>query len=326
MCILLDMAMPNEKVDPTKLVRPRRHITGMSATLLPFDHLGKVDWDNFCRHVSRTAQAGLIPAVNMDTGYVNLIDEETRQEVLTRTREVLGRSDFIAGAFVEDRPRDSFNLLAYHRQIDLIQSHGGTPVLFQSYGLISQQPDVIVRSYEQISRFCNRFIAFELGTMFAPFGKIYDLDVFKGILKIPQCIGMKHSSLDRDLELERLAIRNEQRPDFKIFTGNDLAIDMVKHGSDYLLGLGTFAPDLFARRDKMWESGDPGFYELNDQLQSLGTFAFRNPVPAYKHSAAQFLKLRGWINCDEPHPNSMRRPESDLQTLRDIGKRLDIIT
>ena len=36
-----------------------------------------------------------------------------------------------------------------------------------------------------------------------------------------------------------------------------------------------------------------GFYALNDLLQYLGTFAFRPPVPAYRHSAAQFLKLRG---------------------------------
>ena len=38
----------------------------------------------------------------------------------------------------------------------------------------------------------------------------------------------------------------QMRPDFLVFTGNDLAIDMVMYGSDYLLGLSTFAPDLFA--------------------------------------------------------------------------------
>ena len=34
------------------------------------------------------------------------------------------------------------------------------------------------------------------------------------------------------------------RPDFLVLTGNDLAIDMVMYGSDYLLGLSTFAPDV----------------------------------------------------------------------------------
>ena len=41
--------------------------------------------------------------------------------------------------------------------------------------------------------------------------------------------------------------------------------------------------------------GDPEFYELNDRLQYLGAFAFRDPVPAYRHDAAIFLRLRGWI-------------------------------
>ena len=45
----------------------------------------------------------------------------------------------------------------------------------------------------------------------------------------------------------------------------------------------------------MWADGDPGFYELNDALQHLGNVAFRPPVPAYRHSAALFLRLRGWV-------------------------------
>ena len=67
-----------------------------------------------------------------------------------------------------------------------------------------------------------------------------------------ECIGTKHSSLDRMLEWERLRLRDETRPDFMVLTGNDLGIDMVMYGSDYLLGLSTFAPDLFAKRDAMW--------------------------------------------------------------------------
>src|SRR5262249_22283147 len=111
---------------------------------------------------------------------------------------------------------------------------------------------------------------------------------------------------------------NERRPDFLVLTGNDLAIDMIMYGSDYLLGLSTFAPDAFARRDALWAAGDPGYYEQNDLLQYLGFFAFRPPVPAYKHSAAQFLKLRGWLDCDATHPNSPRRPSTDRTVLRGI--------
>ena len=114
------------------------------------------------------------------------------------------------------------------------------------------------------------------------------------------------------------------RPDFHVYTGNDLAIDMVMYGSDYLLGLSTFAPDLFARRDALWAAGDPAFYELNDVLQYLGFFAFRPPVPAYKHSAAMFLHLRGWTRTDAGHPRSPTRPASDRAVLREIGLQLGL--
>jgi len=261
----------------------------------------------------------------MDTGYVNLIDEQTRIAVLAQTRDALGGKAFVAGAFVGDQPGAAWDADAYLRQIECIQSYGGTPVIFQSYGLTEQPGESIVRAYETLARSCEQFIAFELGTMFAPFGKIYDLATYESLLGIRQCVGAKHSSLSRVLEWERLHLRDRVRPDFMVLTGNDLAIDMVMYGSDYLLGLSTFAPDLFAKRDAMWESGDPAFYELNDLLQYLGFFAFRSPVPAYKHSAAQFLTLRGWIQSNRTHERSPNRPESDIEVLRELGQRLGVV-
>jgi dihydrodipicolinate synthase/N-acetylneuraminate lyase len=307
------------------MLKPRRAITGISAILLPFTDDGAIDWDGFCAHVIRTVEAGLTPAVNMDTGYVNLLDAATRREVLARTCELMAGREFVSGAFVADQPCDSWNGTAYREQIEAIQNYGGTPIIFQSYGLTGQRPDAIVASYAEIGRDCPRFIGFELGTMFAPFGCIYDLETYEGLLNISQCIGAKHSSLSRALEWQRLKLRDRVRSDFKVFTGNDLAIDMVMYGSDYLLGLSTFAPDLFAKRDSMWREGDPDFYQLNDLLQYLGFFAFRPPVPAYKHSAAQFLKLRGWLRSDAPHPAGERRPSSDIAVLRDIGQRLGVV-
>jgi dihydrodipicolinate synthase/N-acetylneuraminate lyase len=294
----------------------------MSAILLPFQVDGAVDWPAFQAHVARTAAAGLTPAVNMDTGYVNLLDAATRRAVLAATRSVLGGGSFVAGAFVGDRPGESFRRDDYRRAIDAVQEHGGTPVIFQSYGLTALQGDALLDAYRALGRDCPRFLAFELGSAFAPFGRIYDLDTYAGLLAIPQCVGAKHSSLHRVPEWQRLALRDRLRPDFLVLTGNDLAIDMVMYGSDYLLGLSTFAPDLFARRDAFWAAGDPAFYELNDLLQYLGFLAFRPPVPAYKHSAAQFLKLRGWIATDATHPDSPRRPDSDRAILRDLAERL----
>jgi dihydrodipicolinate synthase/N-acetylneuraminate lyase len=297
----------------------------MSAILLPFLEDGSVDWDSFRNHVGRTIDAGLAPAVNMDTGYTNLIDEATRREVLKQTQDICGKREFVAGAFVADKPDSDWNLEAYRQQIEQIHDFAGTPIIFQSYGLTSQASQAIVQSYAEIGEIAARFIAFELGTMFAPFGKIYKLETYKGLLEIEQCIGAKHSSLNRELEWQRLVLRNKIRADFMVLTGNDLAIDMVIYGSDYLLGLSTFAPDLFAKRDATWEANDLAFYELNDLLQYLGFLAFRPPVPAYKHSAAQFLKLRAWIKTNKTHPDSPERPASDIAILQNIAERLGVL-
>ena len=172
---------------------------------------------------------------------------------------------------------------------------------------------------------CPSVIGFELVEMFAPFGQIYDLGTFEDLMQIREITGIKHSSLNRELEWQRLELRDRVRPGFKIYTGNDLAIDMVMYGSDYLLGLSAFAPEAFALRDRFWAESDPRFHALNDLLQYLGFFAFRAPVPAYKHTAAQFLKLRGRIKCDAPHPKAAHRPASDLEILRDISRRLDAL-
>jgi dihydrodipicolinate synthase/N-acetylneuraminate lyase len=294
----------------------------MSAVLLPFDEHGAVDWGSFRSHVSRTVAAGLTPAVNMDTGYVSLLDDATRRAVLAETRAVVGSQSFVAGAFVSDRPGSALDLDAYRRAAAQVQDHGAMPVIFQSHGLVSLEGDRLLDAYRAIGRDCPRYLAFELGQAFAPFGRIYDLDTYAGLLEIRACVGAKHSSLQRQPEWQRLILRDRIRPDFLVLTGNDLAIDMVMYGSDYLLGLSTFAPDLFARRDALWEAGDPAFHELNDLLQYLGFFAFRPPVPLYKHSAAQFLKLRGLIRCDAPPQDTLRRPESDIPILRDIADRL----
>lgn len=304
----------NDTIDPLSMLRPRRTIEGISAILLPFLESGEIDWLGFEAHVARTHDAGLTPAVNMDTGFGNLLSNDDKAEVLRRTQAIVGKQ-FVAGAFVKDVTGSRFDLSAYAMAMEPILALGGTPVIFQSYGLTELPDAEIAPAYESIGQHCERFIGFELGTMFAPFGKIYSETVYRELLEVQRCLGAKHSSLRRDQEWRRLQLRDEIRPDFKVYTGNDLAIDMVMYGSDYLLGLSTFAPEMFAQRDRYWADGDARFYELNDVLQYLGFFAFRDPVPAYKHSAAMLFKLRGWIGCDDTHPQSAKRPDSDRNVL-----------
>ena len=60
-------------------------------------------------------------------------------------------------------------------------------------------------------------------------------------------------------------------------------------------------------------------------LQYLGFFAFRSPGPGYKHTAAQFLKLRGWLATNRTHPDSPKRPETDIPILEELASRLGVL-
>lgn len=301
-------------------IRPRRRIEGISAVLLPFTAAGRPDYDALAAHVARTVDAGLTPALNMDTGYVDRLSPGQQAEVLRVAKGVLGDRPFVAGAFVEGQAGDL--VARYRAAVEAIEALGGTPILFQCSDLAALPGPQVIALYRRLSAGSRRLLAFELGRQFAPFGRIYDLDTVRGLLEIEALAGLKHSSLDRGLEWQRLALRDRVRPEFKIYTGNDLAIDMVMYGSDYLLGLSTFCPAAFAQRDRLWAVGDPRFHALNDLLQYLGFFAFRPPTPAYKHSAAQFLHLLGHLPVDAPPPGAPCRPVSDREVLADIAARL----
>jgi dihydrodipicolinate synthase/N-acetylneuraminate lyase len=293
-------------VPPLDLLRPRRPITGMSAVLLPHRSSTEIDWPAFEAHVARTATAGLVPAVNMDTGYVHLLSPEQRAEVLSRTRS-LG-VDFVAGAF------DGAD-------VEAVQALGGIPVIFPSAATHD-----VVPAYERLAQSADRFIGFELSAVFNPDGRVWDLDTYRAVLGITACIGAKHSSLERQPEWDRLRLRDELRPDFLVLTGNDLAIDMVMYGSDYLLGLSTFAPEEFAARDRCWADGDvDGFHRRNDLLQWLGTTAFRPPVPAYRHDAAIFFQLRGWAESDATPEGAPRRAAWEVDLLRDLAAAMAVL-
>lgn len=303
-------------------IRRGRTITGMAAVLLPFASDGAIDWAGFTAHLDRTVAAGLTPAVNMDTGFGPVLRPQDRARVLAIAADHAPGA-FVAGAHVGDAPGASFDGAGYAHEIDAIAEAGGLPIVFPSHGLAELDDDALVRAHERFGETVDRFLGFELGEMFHPAGRIFSLDVFRALLDIPALVGLKHSSLDRAQEWDRLAVRDEHRPDFLLLTGNDLAIDMVVYGSDYLLGLATFAPDAFAARDAAWAAGDERrFWALNDVLQYLGQFAFRPPVPGYRHDAAMFLKLRGQIDCDRTHPESPARPDADRAVLADIAARL----
>jgi len=294
-------------------IKPGRKIDANSAVLLPFTTEGRPDYEPFETHLLRTAKAGITPAVNMDTGFGPQLTPAQRVEVLKLTRKTLGAAPFIAGACCFGE--------TYEQAVAAILDEGGIPIVFQSEAFASG--DVIALT-KKILAPAPKALAFELGTMFAPFGRIYDLDTYQRLMDLPNLVGAKHSSLSRALEIERLDLRDKHRPDFKVYTGNDLAIDMVMYGSDYLLGISTFDPDAFALRDRWWAEGDVRFFELNDALQALGAVAFRDPVPAYKDSAAAYLKVTGKMKNPLPHPACPRRPTNEGELLAPLARQIAI--
>jgi dihydrodipicolinate synthase/N-acetylneuraminate lyase len=302
----------------------RRKVHGIAAALLPFECDGSIAVDAFQQHLAATAHAGLMNAVNMDTGYVNFLTPPQKYDVLHWTRQALGKDvPFVAGAYIEGLEGDPVAL--YRRELEAIANVGAIPILFQTARLKGAPGKDLAATYQAICQGHSRVLAFELGSMFAANGEILQQDTVRRLMDIPQISGLKHSSLDRLTELQRLALRDQHRPDFRIYTGNDLGIDMIEYGSDYLLGLATFAPEKFAERDRLWESGDSAYYALSDALQYLGNLAFRPPVPAYKHSAAVFLHLVGRIPSAGTHSRNDKRPPWEVEILRDCARRLGLV-
>ncbi len=255
-----------------------------AAVLLPFDDRGRMDEEAFARLVQSTRNAGLKCAVNMDTGYVNYLTREEKLRVLHLTREALGAGEvFIAGTYIEDEEGDPLSL--YLKEIEPILEYGGTPILFPTSKLHGANPAEMQRVYSEAVRQAKGALAFELSPLFAPNGEIFSEETVRVLMEIPNLAGMKHSSLSMKLEMSRLELRNRMRPDFRIYTGNDHGIRMTEYGSDYLLGLATFCPEMFADRDRLWASGDPAYHDLTEAIQYLGAVAFRAPVPASSGSS-----------------------------------------
>src|SRR6202789_611467 len=123
-----------------KRQQPRRKVQGMAAALLPYESDGRVAVDAFAKLLTSTHQAGLMNAVNMDTGYVNYLSDREKQEVLDWTRQALGKGvPCVAGAYIEQHAGDDIIML-YRREIDTIIRFDGIPILFQTSRLHGKAP------------------------------------------------------------------------------------------------------------------------------------------------------------------------------------------
>src|SRR5438045_9702700 len=103
----------------------------------------------------------------------------------------------------------------------IIVRQGDIPILFQTTRLHGKSATEKAAAYRAACRGYAHVLAFELGPMFAPNGEIFDEETFRRLMDIPEIKGMKHSSLDRTIELKRLALRDLHRPDFRIYRSEE---------------------------------------------------------------------------------------------------------
>src|SRR5882762_7204477 len=159
-----------------------RKVQGIAAALLPFEADGRIAVEPFQNHLRATQRAGLMNAVNMDTGYVNFLSEAEKLEVLGWTREALGASaQFVAGAYIEGQDGEIVSL--YRKQMDAIVAKGGIPILFQTKRLHGKTSAEKASVYREVSRGYSHVLAFELGEMFAPNGEIFDEETVRRLME-----------------------------------------------------------------------------------------------------------------------------------------------
>src|SRR5690348_13171271 len=140
--------------------RPRRNVQGIAAALLPFEADGKIAVESFQNHLRATQRAGLMNAVNMDTGYVNYLSDAEKRDVLRWTRGALGPGvAFVAGAYIEGQQGDVVAL--YRREMQRIAEFGGIPILFQTARLHGKSALEKVAAYREICRRFPRVLTFE---------------------------------------------------------------------------------------------------------------------------------------------------------------------
>ena len=118
---------------------PRR-AHGISATLLPYTGDGAIDWAAFEAHVARTRAAGLDVAVNMDTGFGDLLSPAERVAVLEATRRALGDGvTFYAGAFSEGS-RSTRSIASSKSRCSLCRTRMRSSVRRASWMALSETP------------------------------------------------------------------------------------------------------------------------------------------------------------------------------------------
>ena len=302
----------------------------IAALSVPVNEAGEIDFEVFAQDLERTARYGIEPAVLMDTYQINHCTPDQQTRGLEVTREVMNGRAFTAGVYVEDEiAGDGIEdiIRAYRVKIERLEHrYGASPIVFQTERLKNADAATVVRVYQGLAEASRGGLkAFELSPVFAPNGWMFPDEALVEILDGDKWAGAKHSSLDPSMEW--VLLRKINRIGKKLYTGNDYDFaSMIFNGSDALLGIATFMPDMFRELADALRDGDrTRYHDLGNRMEFLGRVAFQPPVPAYKHSAAMVKKMRGWYPTDFVLPNNpLRRDEAHREALRNALENLNI--
>lgn len=317
------MLAPDQLTLVLRHLTPARRIDGCAALLLPYDEDGRPDLDALADLVQRTYAAGLTPAINTTAGYADLLTDDERDDALTVTAGVARGRRFLAAVL----PESSAAPLAvrYARAMARVRRQGGTPMMWPCSALTTLDDDAVADAYQEATVDQPGALAVEIAPALDDGSRVYSLDLFQRLTDIPTLGGVFHVSHSRVPEWYRLEARDTRRPEFRVYSGHELAIDMPAYGSDYVLASAGVLPEAFRMRDRLWTSGDAQVTELNDALQFVSAVIHRAPIAAARHSAAHVLAMRGALSGAWPHPGSARRPDAELDLLRGALERLDAL-
>ena len=96
------------------LAIPKVHFSrkpeGISAAYLPWKPVGRIDFESYERGLERTWGCGLTPAINMDTGFANLLTLSARRALLPLVARLTAGRSFVTWAFAHDLAGDLLSM------------------------------------------------------------------------------------------------------------------------------------------------------------------------------------------------------------------------
>jgi 4-hydroxy-tetrahydrodipicolinate synthase len=137
-------------------------------------------------------------------------------------------------------------------------------------------------------------------------GVDYDDTALRGILSLPNVLGIKVATLDSIMTFQRIAAVMRDHPDKLLITGEDrfLGYSLMMGARAALIGMGAALTDVQAALLRAHASGDDhAFLRLSTQLDAFGQVTFTDPMDGYIRRMLWALAADGVIPddaCDDP--------------------------